>query len=56
MQLVEMLPNSSRSLAESTVLGNPIDLAGAYKKNYKLDKPEAVLFRSARHPELRNGA
>lgn len=56
MELVEMLRNSSRGLADGTVLGNAIDLAGAYKKNYKLDKAEAVLLRCTRHAELRSGA
>ena len=56
MELVEMLRNSSRGLAVSTVIGSPIDLAGAYKRNHKLDKAKAVLVRCARHAELKSGS
>ncbi|CAE8587922.1 unnamed protein product [Polarella glacialis] len=55
-ELVGMLRKSSRGLADGEVLGNAIDLAGAYKKNYKLEKAEAVLLRCTRHAEDRSGA
>jgi len=56
LELVGMLQSSTRGLADGTILGNAIDLAGAYKKNYKLDKSEAVLLRCTRHAEARSGA
>jgi len=56
LELVGMLRSSTRGLADGTILGNAIDLAGAYKKNYKLDKSEAVLLRCTRHAEARSGA
>eukprot|EP00931_Biecheleriopsis_adriatica_P120084 TRINITY_DN95231_c0_g1_i1.p1 TRINITY_DN95231_c0_g1~~TRINITY_DN95231_c0_g1_i1.p1 ORF type:complete len:562 (-),score=136.08 TRINITY_DN95231_c0_g1_i1:15-1700(-) len=55
-ELVSILRSSSRGLADGQVLGNAIDLAGAYKKNYKLEKAEAVLLRCTRHAEDRSGA
>eukprot|EP00933_Yihiella_yeosuensis_P068485 TRINITY_DN7416_c0_g2_i1.p1 TRINITY_DN7416_c0_g2~~TRINITY_DN7416_c0_g2_i1.p1 ORF type:complete len:630 (-),score=136.31 TRINITY_DN7416_c0_g2_i1:21-1910(-) len=55
-ELVTMLKTSSRGLADGQVLGNAIDLAGAYKKNYKLEKSEAVLLQCTRHAEDRSGA
>ncbi|CAK9036077.1 unnamed protein product [Durusdinium trenchii] len=55
-ELVSILQRSSRGLADAEVLGNAIDLAGAYKKNYKLEKAEAVLIRCTRHAEERSGA
>jgi len=55
-ELVGMLQQSRHGLGDSTVLGNAIDLAGAYKKNYKLDNAEAVLLRCTRDTEHRGGA
>ncbi|CAK0827794.1 unnamed protein product, partial [Prorocentrum cordatum] len=56
LELVTMLRESKKGLRDGVVLGNAIDLAGAYKKNYKLDKSEAVLLRCTRHAESRSGA
>jgi len=53
LELVDMLLKSRRGLADGVILGNAIDLAGAYKKNYKLDKAEAVLLRCTRQVEDR---
>eukprot|EP00930_Biecheleria_cincta_P097139 TRINITY_DN88862_c0_g1_i1.p1 TRINITY_DN88862_c0_g1~~TRINITY_DN88862_c0_g1_i1.p1 ORF type:complete len:541 (-),score=108.11 TRINITY_DN88862_c0_g1_i1:37-1431(-) len=55
-ELVAMLRHSPNGLADGKILGNAIDLAGAYKKNYKLEKSEAVLLRCTRHAEDRSGA
>lgn len=55
-ELVSILRRSSQGLADADALGNAIDLAGAYKKNYKLDKSEAVLLRCTRNAEARGGA
>lgn len=55
-ELVSVLQRSQGGLADAEVLGSAIDLAGAYKKNYKLDKAEAVLLRCTRNAELRSGA
>jgi len=54
-ELVGML-RASDGLADGEVLGNAIDLAGAYKKNYRLDKAEAVLMRTLKYAEERGGA
>merc|ERR1740129_980647 len=54
--LVGMLKTSRQGLGDAKILGSAIDLAGAYKKNYKLDKSEAVLLRCTRHAEDRSGA
>merc|ERR1719183_2458483 len=56
LELCSMLQSSSLGLAEGEILGNAIDLAGAYKKNYKLEQSEAVLLRCTRHAEVRSGA
>lgn len=56
LELVGMLRTSKQGLADSKILGNAIDLAGAYKKNYKLEKSEAVLLRCTRQAEERSGA
>lgn len=54
--LVSILQRSRSGLADAEVLGSAIDLAGAYKKNYKLEKAEAVLLRCTRNAEERSGA
>merc|ERR1740129_1083608 len=54
--LVGMLKTSRQGLGDAKILGSAIDLAGAYKKNYKLEKGEAVLLRCTRHAEDRSGA
>jgi len=56
LELVGMLRSSGEGLRDAQILGNAIDLAGAYKKNYKLDKSELVLLRCTRHAEERSGA
>jgi len=56
VKLVGMLQGSPEGLGESGILGSSIDLAGAYKKNYKLEKAEAVLLRCTRNAEERSGA
>eukprot|EP00927_Polykrikos_kofoidii_P077141 TRINITY_DN74116_c0_g1_i1.p1 TRINITY_DN74116_c0_g1~~TRINITY_DN74116_c0_g1_i1.p1 ORF type:complete len:577 (-),score=85.38 TRINITY_DN74116_c0_g1_i1:320-2050(-) len=56
LELVGMLRNARNGLGDSEVLGSAIDLAGAYKKNYKLENSEAVLLRCTRHSEERGGA
>lgn len=56
LELVGMLRSSPKGLGDGQILGNAIDLAGAYKKNYKLEKSEAVLLRCTRHAEERSGA
>lgn len=56
LELMGMLRSTNQGLADGTVLGNAIDLAGAYKKNYKLEQAEAVLLRCTRHTEERSGA
>lgn len=56
-ELVGMLQRAgSRGLGDSEVLGSAIDLAGGYKKNYRLDHSEAVLLRCTRGAEERSGA
>lgn len=56
-ELVGMLRQAgSRGLGDAKVLGSAIDLAGGYKKNYKLDHSEAVLLRCTRGAEEKSGA
>lgn len=55
-ELVGMLQRAgSLGLGDAEVLGSAIDLAGGYKKNYRLDHAEAVLLRCTRGAEEKSG-
>eukprot|EP00929_Paragymnodinium_shiwhaense_P013474 TRINITY_DN121319_c0_g1_i1.p1 TRINITY_DN121319_c0_g1~~TRINITY_DN121319_c0_g1_i1.p1 ORF type:complete len:570 (+),score=156.50 TRINITY_DN121319_c0_g1_i1:91-1800(+) len=56
VQLADMMHKAVAGLGDAGVLGSAIDLAGAYKKNYRLDQAEAVLLSCTRESENRSGA